>query len=92
MTNLEHLAETDAAELKEIRTACPEHDAAARHVRDLATMMRDHRSDLLPAWMDRILADDLPALHSLANGLRRDIDAATAAFSTCWSSGQVEGH
>ncbi len=92
MTNPEHLAETDAAELREIRTACPELDAAARHVRDFATMMRDHRGDLLTAWLDRALADDLPALHSLVNGLRRDIDAVTAAFSTSWSSGQVEGH
>ncbi|MBV1941003.1 transposase [Streptomyces sp. BV286] len=92
MTNPEHLAETDAAELKEIRIVCPEVDAAARHVRDFATMMRDHRSDLLPGWLDRVLTDDLPALHSLVNGLRRDIGAVTAAFSTSWSSGQVEGH
>ncbi len=92
MTNPEHLAETDAAELKEIRTACPELDAPARHVRHFATMMCDHRSNLLAAWLDRVLADDLPVLHSLVNGLRRDIDAVTAAFSTSWSSGQVEGH
>ncbi|MFD7478991.1 ISL3 family transposase [Streptomyces sp. NPDC059837] len=92
MTNPEHLAKTDEAELKEIRTVCPELDAAARHVREFATMMRDHRSDLLPTWMDRVLADDLPALHSLLSGLRRDIDAVTAAFSTSWSSGQIEGH
>jgi hypothetical protein len=74
MTNPEHLAEPDTAELKEIRTDCPELDAAARHVRDFANMMRDHRRDLLPTWMDRILADDLPALHSLS--------AACAATST----------
>jgi transposase len=92
MTNPEHLAETDAAELKEIRTVCPELDAAARHVREFATMMRDHRSGLLPTWMDRVLADDLPALHSLVSGLRRDIDAVTAAFPTSWISAQVEGH
>ncbi|MCX4460014.1 transposase [Streptomyces sp. NBC_01728] len=55
-------------------------------------LMRDHRSDLLPTWMDRVLADDLHALHSLVSGLRRDIHAVTAAFSTSWSSGQVEGH
>jgi transposase len=59
--------------------------------RDFTTMMRDHRSDLLPAWPDRVLADDLHTLHSLLNGLRRDIDAVTAAFSTSCSSGQVEG-
>ncbi|MER0443272.1 ISL3 family transposase [Streptomyces sp. Edi4] len=92
MTNPGHLAEGDAAELKEIRAVCPELDAAARHVRDFATMMRDLRSDQLPDWMARVLADDLPALHSLVNGLLRDLDAVTAALSTTWSSGQVEGH
>ncbi|MET8289492.1 hypothetical protein ABZV80_30265 [Streptomyces sp. NPDC005132] len=43
MTNPGHLAETDAAELKEIRTACPHLDATAGHVRDFADMMRDLR-------------------------------------------------
>nr|QIY68755.1 transposase [Streptomyces sp. RLB1-33] len=41
--------------------------------------------------MDRFLADDLPALHSLVNGMKRDLDAVTAGLSTHWSSGQVEG-
>ncbi|MFH8385528.1 hypothetical protein ACH4E7_32110 [Kitasatospora sp. NPDC018058] len=36
-------------------------------------------------------SDALPALHSLVNGLGRDIDAVTAGLSTAWSSGQVEG-
>ncbi|MGP4048824.1 ISL3 family transposase [Streptomyces sp. 2A115] len=92
MTSPGHLAETDAAELKEIRAACPHLDATARHVRDFADMMRDLRGEELPAWMDRVLADDLPALHSLVNGMRRDLDAVTAGLSTPWSSGQVEGH
>ncbi|MCD9166239.1 transposase [Streptomyces albireticuli] len=42
--------------------------------------------------MDRVKNDDLPALHSFVNGLRRDQDAVTAGLSTPWSSGQVEGH
>lgn len=42
--------------------------------------------------MDRVLADDLPALHSLVNGMKRDPDAVTAGLSMHWSSGQVEGH
>ncbi|MFF3617513.1 ISL3 family transposase [Streptomyces sp. NPDC002580] len=92
MTNPAHLTETDATELKEIRAACPELDAAARHVRDFADMMRDLRGELLPSWMERVLAEDLPALHSLVNGLRRDHDAVTAALTTSWSSGQIEGH
>lgn len=54
-------------------------------------MMRDLRGDQLPAWMERVNADDLPSLHSLINGLSRDIGAVTAGLSTPWSSGQVEG-
>ena len=92
MPNPGHLADADAAELKEIRAACPHLDAVARHVRDFAGMMRDLRGDQLPAWMDRVTQDELPALHSLVNGLRRDLDAVTAALSCPWSSGQVEGH
>ncbi|MGW7386505.1 hypothetical protein [Streptomyces sp. NPDC054794] len=92
MTHPGYLAETDAAEPKELRTVCPELDAAARHVHEFATMMREHRGDLLPTWMDRFLADDLPVLHSLVSGSRRDIDAVTTAFSKSWSTGQVEGH
>ncbi|MFI9781851.1 ISL3 family transposase [Streptomyces sp. NPDC051956] len=52
----------------------------------------DLRGDQLPAWMDRVTQDELPALHSLVNGLHRDLDAITAALSSPWSSGQVEGH
>ncbi|MFD9618335.1 transposase [Streptomyces virginiae] len=92
MTNPQHLAAADAAELKEIRTACPHPDAAARHVHDFAEMLHDVRGDQLPDWMERVLADDLSALHSLVSGLRRDFDAVTAGLSTPWSSGQVEGH
>ncbi|MDH2390624.1 transposase [Streptomyces sp. HNM0663] len=54
--------------------------------------MRDLRGNDLPTWMDRVLADDLPALHSLVNGMKRDLDAVTAGLSMPWSSGQVEGH
>lgn len=90
MTHPQHLAAADAAELKEIRRACPHLDAAARHVHDFAEMLHSLQGDQLPDWMDRVLADDLPALHSLVSGLRRDY-AVTAGLSTPWSSGQVEG-
>ncbi|MFG2312072.1 ISL3 family transposase [Streptomyces sp. NPDC048566] len=91
MTDPDRLTAGDALELKEIRATCPHLDVAARHVRDFATMLHDRRGDLLSDWMDRVLADDLPALHSLVTGLRRDQDAVTAGLSSSWSSGQVEG-
>ncbi|MFI5534107.1 transposase [Kitasatospora sp. NPDC051853] len=55
-------------------------------------MLHDRRGDLLPEWMTRGLADDLPALHPLVAGLRRDQDAVVAGLSSTWRSGQVEGH
>ncbi|MFE7587888.1 ISL3 family transposase [Kitasatospora sp. NPDC057512] len=92
MTDPTRLRADDAQELKEIRAACPHLDAATGHVRDFAAMLHDRCGDLLPAWMTRVLADDLPALHSLVAGLRRDQEAVVAGLSSTWSSGQVEGH
>ena len=60
--------------------------------RDFADMMHDLRGNGLPAWMDRVLTDDLPALRSLVNGMKRNLNAVTAGLSTPWSSGQFEGH
>ncbi len=91
MTNPGNLSAEDALALKEIRAGCPELDAVSQHVRDFATMMRDLTGSELPAWMERVEHDDLPALHSLVNGLRRDQDAVIAGLSSSWSSGQVEG-
>ncbi|MGW6799406.1 ISL3 family transposase [Streptomyces sp. NPDC055039] len=91
MTNPGNLLDEDALALKEIRAGCPELDAVTQHVRDFAAMMRDLAGSELSAWMERVEHDDLPALHSLVNGLRRDQDAVTAGLSSSWSSGQVEG-
>jgi transposase len=91
MTNPGDLSADDALGLKAIRAACPELEAVTGHVRDFAAMMRARRGDRLVEWMDRVLADDLPALHSLVDGLRRDLDAVVAGLSLPWSSGQVEG-
>ncbi|WP_177232781.1 transposase [Streptomyces sp. Ag109_O5-10] len=92
MTDPDRLPADDAHELKEIRAACPHLDATARYVRDLAAILHERRGDLLPDWMERVLAEYLPALPSLVTGLRRDQDAVVAGLSSSWSSGQVEGH
>jgi hypothetical protein len=42
--------------------------------------------------MEQVEAHDLPALHSLVAGLRRDIAAVTAGLTLPWSSGAVEGN
>ncbi|MFJ3274505.1 transposase [Streptomyces sp. NPDC086776] len=91
-TNRGRLSAGDARELKEVRAVCPHLGAAAGHIRDFAAMLHDRRGALLPDWMTGVLADGLPALHSLVTGLRRDQDAVVAGLSSSRSSGQVEGH
>jgi hypothetical protein len=48
MTHPEHRRHDDAIDLKQARDACSELDAAFRHVRAFAIMMRDLRGDRRP--------------------------------------------
>jgi hypothetical protein len=91
MTDPQRLASDEHAQLADVLASCPELRAIAGHVRDFAELMNKHRGDRLPDWMQRVQADNLPALHSLVTGLRRDLDAATAGLTMIWSSGPVEG-
>ncbi|WP_107089142.1 transposase [Streptomyces sp. WM4235] len=54
-------------------------------------MLHHLRGDQFPDWMERVLADDLPALHSQVSGLRRDSTPLPRVSHTPWSFGQVEG-
>jgi transposase len=54
--------------------------------------MNKHRGDRLTDWMHTAEADNLPHLHSLITGLRRDVDAVTAGLTLTHSSGPVEGN
>jgi transposase len=92
MTNPDSLRPDDTLDLKQIRAACPELNAAVGHVRAFAIMMRHLRADQLPDWMHNVRQDDLPSLRQFADGLRYDQDAVTAGLSLPWSSGQAEGH
>ncbi|MFI9617241.1 transposase [Streptomyces sp. NPDC052023] len=81
-----------AHQLKEILTRCPALDRAAEHVRDFAELMNNRQGQHLDQWIDRVHADDLPALHTFVNGLGQDLDAVIAGLSLRYSSGAVEGH
>ena len=54
-------------------------------------IMRERKLVGLQDWMHRAMATGIPALKSFVAGLRRDQSAVNAAFSSEWSSGQVEG-
>jgi transposase len=53
--------------------------------------MVGRRGPGITAWLDAIDADDLPALHSFAVGIRRDLDAMTNGLTLEHNSGAVEG-
>jgi transposase len=91
MTDPDRLDSDDAAQLATVLGACPELAATARHVRDFADLMNKQRGDRLDAWIQQVQADDLPHLHSLTVGLRRDLAAVTAGLTEAHNSGPVEG-
>jgi transposase len=93
MTDPANLDPDDAEQLGAILERSPKIAALARYVRDFAIMMRKRTGrHHLPRWLQSIEADDLPALRSLANGIRTDLAAVTNGLSLPYSSGRVEGH
>ncbi|MEU2036958.1 ISL3 family transposase [Nocardia amamiensis] len=91
MTDPANLDADAATRLEAVLARCPELNATARHVNSFADMMCGLHGDRLPAWIEAVQADALPALHSLARGFTRDQAAVTAGLTLPWSSGPVEG-
>jgi transposase len=91
MTRPDNLAADDAARLARLLGASPALAAAAARVRSFAGMMTGRQGQYLGEWMTAVRADPLPALHSFANGLERDLGAVLNGLTLPWSSGAVEG-
>ncbi len=91
MSDPDHLTAEATVQLKGILARCPELEAARHHVGSFANMIQNLGGDRLPAWIDAVQTDDLPALHSFATGLTRDQDAVTAGLTLPWSNGPTEG-
>lgn len=88
MIHPDDLRPDDAVTLKEIRAACPELDAATRHVRSFATMMRDLRGDRFSTCVEDVCHSDVSHLVQYADGLVADLDAVTAGLSVPWALGK----
>ena len=91
MTRPDRLEPDEQLLLEQILARCPELAATARHVTAFADMMTNRRGHRLGEWMSTVTADDLPPLHSLVNGMRRDHEAITNGLTLPYSSGAVEG-
>jgi hypothetical protein len=64
MADPDKLRADDQARLTAICQRCPALQTLANHVRDFAAMMRNLTGGDLTQWMTKVLADDLPGLHS----------------------------
>lgn len=91
-THPDRLDEPQQLQLTAVLNRCPELNALAAHVRTFAVILTQRQGQDLPSWISAVRADDLPSLHSFANGLERDLDAAVTGLTRPWNSGPVEGH
>jgi transposase len=91
MTDPARLTGTQHTRLEHALKRCPQLEAAAAHVRALAGLLTEHRGQDLPQWIDSVRADDLPALHSFAEGLLTGYDAIIAGLTLPYSNGPAEG-
>lgn len=82
----------EQATLADIEQRCPQLAAVARHVTAFAEIMLNLHGSKLADWITAVEADDLPRLHSFAQGLQRDWDAVINGLTLPHSSGPVEGH
>jgi len=55
-------------------------------------LVRRHDHAALDAWLVSAERSGIPEFNGFARGLRRDLDAVTAALKWSWSNGQTEGH
>jgi transposase len=75
-----------------LRDGCPQLDRLVKHVRGFADMLTKRQGQDLDTWIAAVNADDLPELHSFANGLERDHAAVLNGLTLPHSSGAVEGN
>jgi transposase len=85
------LSEDETQQLKAILARCPELDAARGLVHDFAAMLTGLHGERLPEWIAAVRGQDLPALHSFAQGLEKDRVAVVAGLTLPWSNGPTEG-
>jgi transposase len=91
MTDPASLTSTQRTRLEHTLKHCPQLKAAAAHVRAFAGLLTERRGQDLPQWIESVRADDLPALHSFAEGLLIDYDAIVAGLTLPYSNGPAEG-
>jgi transposase len=92
-THPDHLTDDEKDQLAAILDRSPHLATLDQHVTTFAEIMVNRTgATQLKNWLTAVEADDLPALHSFAKGIDRDLDAVTNGLSLPHSSGAVEGN
>jgi transposase len=91
MLPAEKLTERQRTQLLKVCQAGTELQLAYELTQEFVTMIKEHKVSCLPDWMQRAEDSGLAALKGFARGLHRDYAAVSAALSSPWSQGQVEG-
>ena len=88
-------SELTAEQQQEVDWFCqsfPDLAAAYRLAQEFGKIVREHLPDQFTEWLEKAASSELTDFRNFAASLVRDKDAITAALTTSWSSGPVEGH
>ncbi len=86
------LGTKNRAYLDQMCRICPEVVTVRALALEFVRMVRERDAAALEPWLESAEHSGIQELVGLAQGLRQDIAAVTAALSTEWSAGQTEGN
>lgn len=69
----------------------PEIREALELVQEFSELMKNRRADELKSWLVKVEKSKISELVGFVNGVKLDLKAVEAAFSSEWSNGQTEG-
>ena len=87
----EELSEAEQHHLQRLLDASEPISIAHQLAIRFSSTLRERRSLDLDSWLNDVTASGIDSLLRFAGGLRQDLAAVTAAFTSQWSNGQVEG-
>jgi transposase len=77
--------------LKQLMSIWPEVDVLQRLALQFGQLVRRRDHEALSPWLVAADQSGMPEFHGFASGIRRDLQAVTAALKWEWSNGQTEG-
>lgn len=75
----------------QLKSEWPMLESVQRLALQFGHLVRRREHEALATWLVSAERSGIPEFHGFANGLRRDLDAVTAALKWNWSNGQTEG-